>query len=75
MSFEVVQCEVHWRAVVNYLDSSGTQVIKRELIGDFEAELNANYAMADAGLTRDSWGNWRGSFCDGTVTRVLKEIK
>lgn len=70
-----MQCEVHWLAGIKYLDSEGTRVDRREQLGDFDNKTDAIYAMAEAGLTRDQWGYWSSPYCQGYITRVLKEIK
>jgi hypothetical protein len=72
MAFQIVQCEVRWIAVVGY---SGTELppSKYETIGVYETERDADQAMADAGLTRKSYG-WRGEYATGFVQRTLKEL-
>lgn len=73
MAFQIVQCEVRWLACIGY---SGTELPPStyETIGEYETERDADQALADAGMTRVSYG-WRGEYATGYVQRTLKELK
>jgi hypothetical protein len=74
MSYQIVQCEVRWIAVVGY---SGTELppSRYATVGEFETEGDAARALAESGLTRNEWG-WRSpsGYGYGSINRVLMEI-
>lgn len=73
MPFKIVRSLVKWIAEVSYLDGSCTVIQRRDIIGEFEDKIDAEYALAEAGLTRKSWG-WEGPYCTGSVVRMLDEL-
>ena len=75
MAYEIVQCEVHWRAIVGYSDTE-LPPYTYEPLGDFETEGDAAEALAVEGFTCGDYG-WKSKSGYGyaRISRVLKEIK
>mgnify|MGYP006267157727 CR=1 FL=1 len=73
MVFQIVQCEVIWIATIGY---SGNELPPSnwETIGEFEDEGDACRALAEAGLTRQEYGFWKGAYSSGYIKRTLKEL-
>lgn len=73
MAFQIIQCEVRWIALVGH---SGNELPPSswEIIGEFEDEGDAYRALAEAGLTRQEYGFWKGAYSYGHVKRTLKEL-
>ena len=74
MAFETVTCEVRWIASIGY---SGDELPPRnyKVIGEFETEGDACRALAEAGLTLKANGYWQAGYANGSIQRVLREIK
>jgi hypothetical protein len=80
MTYEIVQCEVHWVASAAYSGNELPGLL--EQIGSFPTEEEARAALVEKGFEfRTLWPGavegWRtqDGYGIGTISRVLKEIK
>ena len=74
MAFQTVTCLVVYRASIGGCEGDGRPVTwPVQHLGDFETQRDADQALADAGLTRSSYGNWTGYYQWGSVSRILIE--